>query len=162
MTGRRIVIVAFESAQVLDVTGPLEVFSTASRFWPAADYHTELVSPRGGPVQTSSGLTFATGPVAGVDGGLDTLVVAGGRDTDAACADEELLHHVWRLASTARRVTSVCALGPSCWPRRGCSTGAGPRRTGPSASSSSGTIRTSGWKPTPSTSAMATRGPPRE
>ena len=109
MTGRRIVIVAFESAQVLDVTGPLEVFSTASRFWPAADYHTQLVSPRGGPVQTSSGLTFATGPVAGVDGVLDTLVVAGGRDTDAACADEELLHHVRRLASTARRVTSVCS-----------------------------------------------------
>jgi transcriptional regulator GlxA family with amidase domain len=79
MTGQRIVIVAFESAQVLDVTGPLEVFSSASRFWPAADYHTELVSPRGGPVQTSSGLTFATGPVAGVDGVLDTLVVAGGR-----------------------------------------------------------------------------------
>lgn len=60
-------------------------------------------------MQTSSGLTFATGPVAGVDGGLDTLVVAGGRDTDAACADEELLHHVRRLASTARRVTSVCS-----------------------------------------------------
>ena len=109
MTGHRIVIIAFESVQVLDVTGPLEVFSTASRFWPAADYHTELVSPRGGPVQTSSGLTFATGPVAGVDGVLDTLVVAGGRDTDAACADEELLHHVRRLASTARRVTSVCS-----------------------------------------------------
>jgi hypothetical protein len=32
MTGHRIVIVTFESAQVLDVTGPLEVFSSASRF----------------------------------------------------------------------------------------------------------------------------------
>jgi transcriptional regulator GlxA family with amidase domain len=109
MTQHRIVVVAFPSAQVLDVTGPLEVFSTASRLWPAADYRTEVVSSRGGPVLGSSGLAFATDPVADVHGELDTLVVAGGRDMDAACADEELLHHVQRLASTARRVTSVCS-----------------------------------------------------
>ncbi len=109
MTGPRIVIVAFESAQVLDVTGPLEVFSTASRYWPAADYRTEVVSPRGGPVQTSSGLALVTASVEGVDGPLDTLVVAGGRDTEEACADAELLRHVRRLAPTARRVTSVCS-----------------------------------------------------
>ena len=65
MTGHRIVIAAFESAQVLDVTWPLEVFSTASRFWPAADYHAKVVSSRGGPVGTSSGLALVTGPVGG-------------------------------------------------------------------------------------------------
>ena len=109
MTERRIVIVAFESAQVLDVTGPLEVFSSTSRFVPGARYRTEVVSPGGGPVRTSSGLALGTDPIAGADGALDTLVVAGGRDTGAACADEELLHHVRRLAASARRVTSVCS-----------------------------------------------------
>jgi transcriptional regulator GlxA family with amidase domain len=109
MTQRRVVIVAFPTAQVLDVTGPLEVFSTASRSWPAAGYPTEVVSPVGGPVRASSGLEFATTPLAGVPGPLDTLVVAGGRDLAAACADEHLLHHVRRLAADARRVTSVCS-----------------------------------------------------
>ena len=33
--GRDIVIVTFDSGQILDVTGPLEVFSSASRFLPA-------------------------------------------------------------------------------------------------------------------------------
>ena len=32
---RHIVIVTFDSGQILDVTGPLEVFSSASRFLPA-------------------------------------------------------------------------------------------------------------------------------
>jgi transcriptional regulator GlxA family with amidase domain len=57
----------------------------------------------------SSGLTFDTGPIADVHGGLGTLVVTGGRDMEAACGDEELLRHVRRLASSARRITSVCS-----------------------------------------------------
>ena len=32
MSAPRIVIATFDAAQILDVTGPLEVFSTASRF----------------------------------------------------------------------------------------------------------------------------------
>jgi hypothetical protein len=32
VAGPRIVIVGFPSARILDVTGPLEVFSSASRF----------------------------------------------------------------------------------------------------------------------------------
>ena len=36
-------------------------------------------------------------------------MVAGGADMDEATADEELLHHVRRLAAGARRVTSVCS-----------------------------------------------------
>ena len=32
MSAPRIVIATFDAAQILDVTGPLEVFSTASRY----------------------------------------------------------------------------------------------------------------------------------
>ena len=53
---RAIVIVTFDAAQILDVTGPLEVFSSASRFLPAVRYRTEIVTTRGGPVRASCGL----------------------------------------------------------------------------------------------------------
>jgi transcriptional regulator GlxA family with amidase domain len=109
VTERHVAIVTFRSAQVLDVTGPLEVFSSASRQLPHAGYRTEVVSCPGGPVLASSGLEFATGSLAGVRGPVDTLVVAGGRDMEQACADDDLLHHVRRLAADARRVTSVCS-----------------------------------------------------
>ncbi|WP_127126325.1 GlxA family transcriptional regulator [Georgenia sp. SYP-B2076] len=106
---RGVVIVTFDAAQILDVTGPLEVFSSASRFLPAARYLTQVVTTRGGPVRASCGLEFASIPVAEVVGPVDTLLVAGGADMDAAVADTELLAHVRRLAADARRVTSVCS-----------------------------------------------------
>lgn len=105
----RIVIATFDAAQILDVTGPLEVFSTASRFVESAAYRTEVVTTRGGPVMSSCGLEFASSPVSNVVGTIDTLVVAGGTGIHAATDDEELLHHVRRLAGDARRVTSVCS-----------------------------------------------------
>jgi transcriptional regulator GlxA family with amidase domain len=106
---RRVVLVTFPSAQVLDVTGPLEVFSTASRSGPPVAYRTQVVSLRGGPVLTSSGLELGTTSMTDVTGPLDTLVVTGGRDMEEACADSELVEQVRRLADSARRVTSVCS-----------------------------------------------------
>ena len=47
---RSVVIVTFDTAQILDVTGPLEVFSSASRFLPAVRYRTQVVTTAGGPV----------------------------------------------------------------------------------------------------------------
>ena len=106
---RGVVIVTFDSAQILDVTGPLEVFSSASRFLPAARYRTQVVTTKGGPVRASCGLEFASTSITEVSGPVDTLMVAGGADMDAAVADPELLAQVRRLATDARRVTSVCS-----------------------------------------------------
>ncbi len=109
MSEPRIVIVGFPSAQILDITGPLEVFSTASRFLPIPRYATQLVSTTGGPVLSTSGLEFATDPIEEVFGGIDTLVVSGGRDMDEAAADSQLVDNIRRLAAQSRRVTSVCS-----------------------------------------------------
>ncbi|MCU1580607.1 MAG: helix-turn-helix protein [Rhodoglobus sp.] len=105
----RIVIVGFPSAQILDITGPLEVFSTASRFLSITRYATQLVSTDGGPVLTTSGLEFATSPIDEVLGDIDTLVISGGRDMDEAAGDTKLVDNIRRLAAQARRVTSVCS-----------------------------------------------------
>src|SRR3954447_472769 len=106
---RGVVIVTFDTAQILDVTGPLEVFSSASRFLPAVQYRTQVVTTRGGPVLASCGLEFASTTITEVTGPVDTLMVAGGADMNAAVADTQLLDQVRRLATDARRVTSVCS-----------------------------------------------------
>ncbi len=105
----RIVIVGFDSAQILDVTGPLEVFSTASRFLRIPGYETEIVSTDGGQVRSTSGLEFASAPIDAVVGPVDTLVVAGGRDMEMAAADAKLVDGIRRIAGHSRRVTSVCS-----------------------------------------------------
>ena len=75
---RHIVIVTFDSGQILDVTGPLEVFSSASRFLPAVRYRTQVVTTRGGAVRANCGLEFASSAIGDVVGPVDTLVVAVG------------------------------------------------------------------------------------
>jgi transcriptional regulator GlxA family with amidase domain len=109
LTVPRVVLVAFESAQILDVTGPLEVFSTASRFVPGVDYDLSVASVGGGLVASSSGLTFSTVDLAECRTPVDTLIVSGGGDMEGASADAALLSQVRRLAAESRRVTSVCS-----------------------------------------------------
>lgn len=105
----RVVVVGFPFGQILDVSGPLEVFSTASRFLPIPKYRTEVVSADGGAVLTTSGMEYLSTAIADVAGPIDTLVVAGGRDIHEASGNELLLHHISRLARSSRRVTSVCS-----------------------------------------------------
>ncbi len=112
---RHVALVAFPGAQVLDVTGPLEVFSQASRRLfetnkrnePA--YTTEVVARRAGPIATSSGIRLLADRAVGeVRSGVDTLLVAGGAGTVAAMKDELLLAWLRRMARRVRRLGSVC------------------------------------------------------
>ena len=111
MSERRVVFVAFDRMQLLDLAGPLEVFAGAARTPGTGHaYSIEVASLGGGPtVTTSSGVSVGA-PVAleHIVGRVDTLVVVGGVGSGAAAADPRLVAEVGRLAQVARRVCSVC------------------------------------------------------
>ena len=105
---RRVVIVAFDGAQSLDVTGPAEAFSIATRFF-GGKYAIELVTPDGRPARCSSGLSLnADRSIDEVRGAIDTLVVAGGAAAAEVAADERFAAWIRDAARRSRRVTSVC------------------------------------------------------
>jgi transcriptional regulator GlxA family with amidase domain len=102
---RRIAIVVYDGVQVLDVTGPAEVFAQAGDLG-GDSYAIELV---GRGAQASNGLCL--GPVTALpdcSGPLDTLLVAGGRGKGAATRDDELIEWIRLAARRSRRVASVC------------------------------------------------------
>jgi transcriptional regulator GlxA family with amidase domain len=106
---RRIVILAFEGAQTLDVTGPYEVFSIADRIAGGGAYAVEIVAPTKEALRTGSGLTLVPDrATSAVRGTIDTLVVAGGDGVLRATRDDRLVRWVKRAAGRSRRVTSVC------------------------------------------------------
>jgi transcriptional regulator GlxA family with amidase domain len=106
---RRVVFVAFPGIQMLDVVGPSEVFSVATRLQPAADYRVSVATIDGGLVESSSGLRLMPDTALGaVRFGPDTLVLPGGMGVEAAAGDRALLRQIRRLARRSRRVTSVC------------------------------------------------------
>lgn len=104
--GVRIVVVAFDGVQALDVTGPSEVFATAARLG-HADYQLTLATPDGGPARTSSGFQILPdNPLDAVVGEADTIVVAGGAGVAAALRDQALVDTLRR--ASPRRLASVC------------------------------------------------------
>lgn len=112
---RRIAMVAFADAQILDVVGPLEVFSRAARL--VSDegrrgplpYSVEILARTRGPVVTSSGLAVvASRSFRTVRAGIDTLFVAGGRGVEAAVRDEALIEWLRAMSRRVRRMASVC------------------------------------------------------
>lgn len=109
---RVIEVLAFPSVQLLDVTGPLQVFASTNEAVIQAGgeppYTLRVVARGGGGVTTSAGLGLAAGPLPPADAPVDTLVVAGGPGVEAAAADLALLDWVRARAGQARRVTSVC------------------------------------------------------
>src|SRR5689334_11717104 len=109
---RRIVLVVYPGAQVLDVTGPAAVFAGANRGAGEALYEVEVVSSSGRPVPTGSGVTIESRGVDRVNPrGIDTLLVVGGDDRAVlgAIADEKLRKWVLAAVPGARRYGSVCS-----------------------------------------------------
>ncbi|MDB5411878.1 MAG: AraC family transcriptional regulator [Rubritepida sp.] len=106
---RIIEVLVFPQVQVLDVTGPLQVFATANDVTGGtAAYAINVVSSAGGTVASSSGLGFVAGPLPLIDAPLDTLIVAGGPGVEAAAGDAALVAWVRGRALRARRFASVC------------------------------------------------------
>jgi transcriptional regulator GlxA family with amidase domain len=106
---RRVVVLAFDGAQSLDITGPVEVFSVASHHRIAVPYRVQVVGPTAGPVTMTSGIVLQpAAAVTEVDGPVDTLVVVGGEGVHALRRDPTVVAAVRRIAAGARRVVSVC------------------------------------------------------
>jgi transcriptional regulator GlxA family with amidase domain len=111
----RVAMVAFTDAQVLDVVGPLEVFSRAGRLITdegrrgPSPYTVEILARSRGTVVTSSGIGLvATRSFRGIRGGIDTLFVAGGRGVEAALRDASLIRWLRRMSREVGRLASVC------------------------------------------------------
>jgi transcriptional regulator GlxA family with amidase domain len=111
----RVAMLAFADAQLLDVCGPLEVFSRATRLITdegrrgRAPYVIEILARAPGPIATSSGIAVvAARGFAAVRGGIDTLFVAGGRGVEPAMHDAKLIRWLSHMATRVERLASVC------------------------------------------------------
>ncbi|MGW3494924.1 GlxA family transcriptional regulator [Streptomyces sp. NPDC001020] len=106
---RRVLIVAYDGAQILDIACPSGALDIANRYGATPPYVIELGTLGCQAAQSSSGIVVrAEQGLEAVTGRLDTLIVVGGIGCEDAAADERLLVQVRRLAGRSRRVASVC------------------------------------------------------
>ena len=109
-----VVMLAYPNAQVLDITGPLEVFGRAARWIRDHGlsrelvYHVEIVAARAGPFATSSGLRLVAERGYRSVRSADTLLVAGGVGHREATADAALHKWLQAMAGKVIRLGSIC------------------------------------------------------
>jgi cyclohexyl-isocyanide hydratase len=95
-------LLIFPKVTQLDLTGPLQVFSSV----PGAKVH--LIWKRIEPVASDSVLTLTPTTTFAECPQLDVICVPGGAGTDDMVNDEEMLDFLRRQAVAAKYVTSVC------------------------------------------------------
>jgi transcriptional regulator GlxA family with amidase domain len=105
---RRIAIVVFAEAEVLDVAGPYEVFSVAGRRHGLEPFEVRLVAERAEPVAMRNGFTVVPHCTWADCPPVDVLVVPGGYGTRREMNNPALLDWIRQRSEKAELVLSVC------------------------------------------------------
>ncbi len=109
---RAVTFLAFPGLQVLDLTGPYEVFHSVNTVLQstghAPGYDLRVVSADAGPLPTSGGIVLYADPLPDPELGIDTLVLPGGDGARKTPADSPAVQWIRRAAPHARRIATVC------------------------------------------------------
>lgn len=109
MGERRVVLVGYDGAELLDIACVTTSLITANRLGADPAYAVGVATPGGHAIACDSGLTvLGQRSLEGLRGPLDTLIVSGGLGHRAAAENPRIVGHIRRLAAESRRVASVC------------------------------------------------------
>ncbi|MDA9208388.1 AraC family transcriptional regulator [Octadecabacter sp.] len=111
---RTVVFVVYPGIVLLDLVGPLQVFTHAMhKGTDVPAYATHVVSLGGGPITTNTIVEIDSTPLSefliekeGAE--LDTLIIVGGNGAVVSTENSHLVQQVSQLAKRARRTCSVC------------------------------------------------------
>lgn len=110
-TKRLVVFIVYPDFVLLDLVGPLQVFTHAPDAETGAPgYDCIVASITGGDIATNTVLPCPSVPVSSLaDRKIHTLIVVGGDGAIPGMSDAELIQTVITLASRAQRICSVCS-----------------------------------------------------
>jgi transcriptional regulator GlxA family with amidase domain len=110
-TTKTIAILAMPGVQLLDVSGPLDVFAEANVQAKTDAYRLRVIGSQPGAIRSSSGARLMPDAVIG-DGShekIDTLLVAGCPNAAEVSPDVSVVDWLRKTAPAARRYGSVCS-----------------------------------------------------
>ena len=106
---KTVAILALPGMQLLDVSGPLDVFAQANLEAGRPVYRLQVVACEAGPITSSSGARLLPDVIAGEPmGNIDTFIVAGAPHASSLFFKGDLLAWIRGCARQSRRFGSVC------------------------------------------------------
>ncbi len=106
---RSVAILVFDGAEVLDFSGPFEVFAVTSELNDHALFEVSLVAETFDPVSSINGMLVKANKVYGEIPHPDVLVIAGGSGSRRAMRDPALLEWTSLAVQSAEIVLSICS-----------------------------------------------------
>ena len=104
-----VLFVVYPGVKLLDLAGPLQVFSDALNDGGGAAYKTSVVSIEGGMIPTDTPIGIPTEPLSSWQRRqIDTLVIVGGNGVFTAVDNQRFISLITKLSKKARRVAAVC------------------------------------------------------
>ncbi|MDO3384639.1 DJ-1/PfpI family protein [Gilvimarinus sp. SDUM040013] len=104
---KTIALLCYQNFQILDLTGPMEVFHQLNTL-DKPTYRIKVISEPGGLVTASNGLQVATQKWSSLRD-CHTLVVIGGVGIEHAVSNKNFLRFIQRHTSRVERMVSVCS-----------------------------------------------------
>jgi transcriptional regulator GlxA family with amidase domain len=112
---RPIGMVIYPGVEIIDLTGPMEVFAFANNALQRSGvciesaYPMEVLAAKPGHIKSSCGLQIiADRAYVEVQDGIDTLLIAGTPDVNWLLCDSDLQHWIQVIAPSVRRLASIC------------------------------------------------------
>lgn len=106
---RTVAVVALPGVQLLDVSGPLDVFAQANVEAGKVFYALKVIACESGPVHSSSGVRVLPDGIAGEETErIDTLLVAGAPNAGKIVLSPRVLKWLRTTAIRSRRYGSIC------------------------------------------------------
>lgn len=99
-------LLIYPNCQLLDASGPWQVFATANHLAGQPLYHLRLLAESAGPVPTNSGMVLHASHALATTPPGNTLLVAGGSGVHAL--DDTTIEAITRRTSMTPRVGSIC------------------------------------------------------
>ncbi|RDS81150.1 GlxA family transcriptional regulator [Dyella monticola] len=106
---KTVAVLALPGVQLLDVSGPLDVFAQANIEMGKEFYALKVIGCRRGSIRSSSGVRVLPDAIAGeASECIDTLLVAGAPNADSAALPPHLMKWLRTTAMRSRRYGSIC------------------------------------------------------
>lgn len=108
---KTVVVVAMQGVQLLDVSGPLDVFAEANSQLGHEYYRLRVAASKSGSIRSSSGVRLMPDLIIGhpIEEPIDTILVAGCPKAAESPADRVVIDWLREWAPKIRRLGSVCS-----------------------------------------------------
>ncbi|VAX04418.1 Transcriptional regulator, AraC family [hydrothermal vent metagenome] len=104
---KKIAFILFDQFQILDVSGPAQIFSSVNDIAEKAFYEIDYYTANGGPCRSTCGMIMETRRLREYSSS-HSLIISGGQGTKTAAEDPTLIHFLKQEAHKVDRLISIC------------------------------------------------------